>query len=141
MNCRTCGYEIQPDWQHCPDCGSALRTLTPRTTVRVHRETPEKVEQNLIQNNYFSQHFHLSELFGKQSYAVDVFPTWLYVVCVLAIVVIPLWPSWIPAAVSGQLFLYAAYRTISSPPRSRINVGVLVILWAVMLFLFPPASL
>ncbi len=140
-SCYVCGRDIQPDWNHCPNCGSPLCAVPSRRTFQLYRETPEKVEQQLTffqQNNY--HHFDFGELFRPTPAKKVSLPGWLWIACVTSILLVPFMRSFIALGVESQVLLYAVYRC-STDRRKLWSILLLVFVWGACLFIWPPSGI
>ena len=142
MNCSTCRGRVQPDSNYCPHCGTQLHPVSSRHVFRMHRETPEKVEQHLTLQQINHKHFHLDfgELFEPTPAAKVSLPGWLWVASILSILAVPFVRLWWTLGITSQILLYATYRCFTD--RQKLwTMLALVFLWGVCLFLWPPTGI
>lgn len=141
-SCETCGYSLEGDWNNCPNCGSPLYAVPSHRVFRMHRETPDKIEEHLTLQQVNHKHFcfDFGNLFRPAPAMSVSLPRWLYIACIVSVLLVPFARSWIALGVESQVLLYAVYKA-GTDRRKLWGMLLLVFAWAMCLLAWPPTGI
>lgn len=108
---------------------------------KIEHTTGGNIYQSIVQENHYDNHYHFSELWQTTPGSVSPFPDWLVWLCVLSVFAIVVIPGWWTLGITSQILLYAAFRSVTSTPKSKWLVGIFIVIWGTLLCVFPPSNL